>query len=146
MTEKDGANQESLRMGYSEVCKSYHAVRDAQLKLLALLPVIMGVGVSLLIHQKLAPLHYYVVGGLGASFTVGLYLYGARADEHASALIKHGALLETELKLPKGQGQFRDRTPPGFRGFLGYTPALILIYSALVVAWACVIYTGWRQR
>jgi hypothetical protein len=140
------ASDETLRLGYSEVCKSYQAVRETQLKLLAILPVIMGVAVSLLINQgknDLTPFHYYVVGGLGIFFTIGLYFYGLRADQHATALIRHGALLEEKLYFPKGQ--FKDRPAPRL-GVLGYTLAFTLIYLALLVAWASLIYIGWCRH
>jgi hypothetical protein len=140
------ASDETLRMAYAEVCKSYQAVRETQLKLLAILPVIMGVAVSLLFNQDkkdFSAFHYYVVGGLGAAFTIGLYLHGLRADQHATALCKHGALLEKELHFPVGQ--FKDRPSLRLR-FLGYTLSFTLIYLALLVAWVCLIYVRMASK
>ena len=140
ITDAEAVREETLRMAYIEICKSYFAVRATQVQLLTFLPGIIGVAVSLLMHNEngFAPRIYHVVGGLGACLTLGLFFYGVRADQHASALIRHGALLEKTLP----ECQFKDRPIPRFHGVFGYTFAFVLIYAALLTAWGCVIFMG----
>jgi hypothetical protein len=139
MVDNIKASEESLHMQYSEICKSYHTVRDVQLKLLAFIPVLSGIAASLLIGKQINTENLHIVGALGLIFTIGIFLYGIRADQHASALIRHGALVERLLNLEIGQ--YKDRPTPRF-GFLGYTAALILIYLGLAAVWVYVIAFG----
>ena len=139
MADESKSSEETLRMEYSEICKSYHTVREVQLKLLAFIPVVSGIAASLLIGKQINTEYFHVVGVLGLIFTIGVFLYGLRADHHASALIKHGASVERLLHLEIGQ--FKDRPTPRF-GILGYAPALVLIYFGLLVVWIYVIRLG----
>ena len=43
---------ENLRVVYSEVCRSYHAIADFRAKLLALLPIASGAGGLLVLSEK----------------------------------------------------------------------------------------------
>jgi hypothetical protein len=130
---------ETLRMAYSEVCKGYYNVREIQLKLLAFIPVISGIAASLIIGKQIDTKHLPVVGVLGVVFTIGVFIYGIRADQHAQSLISHGRSLEHALKLEGGQ--FTNRPKPYVR-VLGYTTALSLIYGGLLLAWGFVIWAG----
>lgn len=135
------ASVETLHLEYSEICKSYHAVRDVQLKLLAFIPVVSGIAASLLIGKPINTDYLHVVGGLGLIFTIGIFMYALRADHHASALIQHGASIEHQLHLEKGQ--FKDRPKATF-GIFGYTPALTLIYLGLLIMWIYIIRLGFK--
>lgn len=145
MTDAAAVREETLRLAYTEICKSYFAVRATQVQLLTILPGIIGVAVSLLLHNEsgFAPRIYVIVGALGACLTFRLFVYGVRADQHASALIQHGALLERVLKFP--EGQFKDRPIPRFYRVFGYTFAFYLIYGSLVAGWVCVIFTRYLR-
>lgn len=46
---QQSAQFEAIKMEYSEICKSYHNVRDMQLKLLTLIPIASGTAVSVVI-------------------------------------------------------------------------------------------------
>ena len=42
---------QALLTAYTEVCKSYQAISDFRGKLLALIPIVSGTGISLLINK-----------------------------------------------------------------------------------------------
>jgi hypothetical protein len=133
---------ETLRLVYSEVCKGYYNVREIQLKLLAFIPAISGIAASLVIGKQIDTTHLPIVGILGVVFTIGVFTYGIRADQHAQSLIRHGRSLEQALKLD--EGQFKNRPKPYGR-VLGYTTALSLIYAGLLLAWGYIILIGLKQ-
>ena len=43
---------------YTELCKTYHAISDFRGKLLALLPIVSGAGISLLISRISHKVHH----------------------------------------------------------------------------------------
>lgn len=140
--ERQGAPLETLRLAYSEICKSYHHVRDMQLKLLTLIPIASGTAASLVIRdvpkpEKIRPEVIRVVGLLGIGLTLGLFLYSLRGTQHANALSEQGSALEKELELTVGQ--FKDR-PRKWTSIIGYTTASTLIYSVVLLAWAYALY------
>jgi hypothetical protein len=133
---------ETLRMAYSEVCKGYYNVREIQLKLLAFIPVISGIAASLIIGKQIDTTRFEIVGILGVVFTIGVFIYGIRADQHAQSLISHGRSLEQALKLDSGQ--FTTR-PKLYGRVLGYTTALSLIYAGLLLAWGYIMWFGLKS-
>lgn len=127
---------DTLRLEYSEICKSYQNVRDMQLKLLTLMPIISGTAVSVVIKVPTDRVHTFAVASVGFALTLGLFLYSLRGTKHADALENQGGLLEEKLGLPVGQ--FKDR-PQKMTWLVGYTPASTLMYMAILMAWGYAI-------
>jgi hypothetical protein len=127
---------------YEEVCKSYHAIAEFRGKLLALLPIVSGTGISLLLYKTNEPLdttHLFAVGVFGALVTVGLFFYELRGIQRCKSLIRIGRKLEEELL--HQFGQFTDRPPRGLN-FIGSETAAWIIYPTMLLAWLYVAVVG----
>ena len=133
------AQLDTLKMEYSEICKSYHSVRDMQLKLLTLIPIVSGTAVSVVIKVPTDRVHTVMVASVGFALTLGLFLYSLRGTKHADALVNQGVLLEEKLGLPVGQ--FKDR-PQKMTWLVGYTTASTLMYVVILMAWGYAIQLG----
>jgi len=131
------AQLDTLKMEYSEICDSYHQVRDMQLKLLTLIPIASAISASVLINAP--ETHTAMVGLVGFALTLGLFLYSLRGTQHANALSKQGSSLEKELGL--SVGQFKDR-PQEMTWIIGYTTASTLMYVVVLMAWGYAIRLG----
>src|SRR5215216_3597854 len=91
---------EDLRIVYSEVCRSYHAIADFRAKLLALLPIASGAGGLLILSEKDTVKEYFgPIGVFGAAITLGLFVYELRGIQRCRALIKAGKALETKMEI-----------------------------------------------
>ena len=126
---------------YTEVCKTYHAISDFRGKLLALLPIVSGVGISLLISKNHSEgsSHLLAAGIFGLLVTLGLFFYELRGIQKCKSLIILGGKIESELKIKLGQ--FRDR-PRRIAGFIGAETAGWVIYTAVLLAWLYVAWLG----
>lgn len=133
------AQLDTLKMEYSEICKSYHNVRDMQLKLLTLIPIASGTAVSVVIKVPRDQVHSVMVGLVGFALTLGLFLYSLRGTRHADALTAQGSALEKEMHLDVGQ--FKDR-PQEMTWIIGYTTASTLMYVVILTAWGYAIRLG----
>jgi len=136
---QEGTPLETLRMEYSEICKSYYNVREMQLKLLTLIPIASGTAASIVIKALADRAHTIMVGSLGFTLTLGLFLYSLRGTQHADKLSEQGSLLEEKLSL--SVGQFKDR-PQKMTWLIGYTTASTLMYVVVMLAWVYAIYLG----
>jgi hypothetical protein len=137
-------DQEQILLAeYAEVCKSYHAIDDFRGKLLALLPIVSGAGISLLISKNYSPdsSHLLAIGIFGVLVTLGLFSYELRAIQKCKSLIVLGRKIETELKIELGQ--FKD-SPRRIAGFIGAQTAGWVIYMAVLLAWLYVAWIGIR--
>ena len=128
---------------YTEVCKSYHAITDFRGKLLALLPLVSGAGISLLISKNYSidSSHLVAVGIFGVLVTLGLFFYELRGIQKCKSLIALGGKLESELKI--SLGQFSDR-PRRVAGFIGAETAGWIVYVSVILAWLYVVWVGIR--
>jgi hypothetical protein len=136
------ANGETLRVAYTEVCSSYHAITDLRSKLLALLPIASGTGVVLLLTKQKEPLetnHVWAIGLFGFLATLGLFFYELRGIQRCKVLISLGAALEAELGLKTGQ--FSNQ-PSRWLGFIGAESAGWMVYGATLMAWLYVVIVG----
>lgn len=133
--------EQILLAEYTEVCKTYHAISDFRGKLLALLPIVSGAGISLLISKNHSPdsTHLLAVGIFGILVTLGLFFYELRGIQKCKSLIILGGKIESELKIELGQ--FRDR-PRRIAGFIGAETAGWVIYMALLLGWLYVAWVG----
>jgi hypothetical protein len=101
---------------YQEVCRSHAGITDFRAKLLALLPIASGTGISLLVIQGDGALSttdaglLIALGIFGALVTTGLFLYELRQIDVCKQLRNHAAWIEKQLDIHAGQfGGRRDR-------------------------------------
>lgn len=136
--------EEILVAEYGEVCKSFHGISEFRGKLLALLPIVSGAGISLLISKNysLDSSHLFAVGIFGALVTLGLFFYELRGIQKCKSLIILGGQLETALKIEFGQ--FRDR-PKRIAGFIGAETAGWVVYMTVLLGWLYVAWIGLRS-
>ena len=136
--------EQVLLAEYTEVCKSYHAISDFRGKLLALIPIVSGTGITLVIgkNPSMGSSHLLAIGTFGILVTLGLFFYELRGIQRCKYLVSIGAQLERALKIE--WGQFKDR--PGRRhGFIGAEIAGWVIYLAVLLAWLYVAAVGIRS-
>lgn len=144
-------DRETLRLAYTEVCKSHQGIADFRGKLLALLPAASGAGIFLILRDDTptpAAVDLAAIGLLGFAVSFGLFMYELRGIQHCHALRDQAAQLEHELKLPMHCGQFRDRTPSRLWGLVGVEAASWLVYTAVLMSWLYVAVSGtdWRDE
>ena len=108
--------EQILLAEYTEVCKTYHAISDFRGKLLALLPIVSGAGISLLISKNHSPdsSHLLAVGIFGVLVTLGLFFYELRGIQKCKSLIILGGKIESELKIELGQFRRSSETDRWF--------------------------------
>jgi hypothetical protein len=128
---------------YTEVCKSYQGISDFRGKLLALLPIVSGAGISLLVSKNYSidSSHLFAVGIFGALVSLGLFFYELRGIQKCKGLIKLAAQLESALKMEAGQ--FSDR-PKRLAGFIGAETAGWVVYMTVLSGWLYVAWIGVR--
>jgi hypothetical protein len=136
-------NEPALLASYTEVCKSYHGISEFRGKLLALIPIVSGTGISLLINRPTVDSARMVaLGAFGMLVTLGLFFYELRGIQRCKYLISIGGELESELEMK--WGQFKDR-PPRLYGFIGAEIAGWIIYAAVLLGWIYVVAIGARS-
>jgi hypothetical protein len=133
--------EQILMNEYTEVCKSFQGISDFRGKLLALLPIVSGTGISLLINKSYAidSSHLLAVGIFGALVTLGLFFYELRGIQKCKSLIAIGGKLETALQIEPGQ--FNDR-PERIAGFIGAETAGWVVYITVLLGWVYVAFIG----
>ena len=135
---------ENLRIVYSEVCSSYHAIADFRAKLLALLPVASGAGGLLILAQKETVKEFLgPIGLFGAAVTVGLFVYELRGIQRCRALIRAGKALESRMEIL--DGQFGSRPKGHLGGLIGSEMAGWIVYLTVLAAWCYLAIVGWRN-
>ena len=126
-------NMDSMRTAYQEVCNSYHAIDNARIGLLGLLPLVSGTGIVVLLNTDwidLDKIHYLLIGLFGFVVTLALFLYEIRGIQHCYFLIELGKEMESSLGV---RGQFTKRPKP-FIGS-GKPSAARLNYPIVIAAW-----------
>ena len=98
---------DTLKMEYSEICTSYHNVRDRELKLLTLIPIASTIAASILIKATEHNHNTLIVALISFLLTLGLFLYSLRGTAHADQLIKQGSSLEKGLGLTTPTDSFQ---------------------------------------
>ena len=138
------SQEQTLLTEYTEVCKSYHAISEFRGKLLALIPIVSGTGISLLISRNSSTdsSHLPAVGVFGLLVTLGLFFYELRGIQRCKYLVSIGGKLEGALKLE--WGQFKDR-PGRVHGFIGAEIAGWIVYTAVLLGWLYVVAVGIRS-
>ncbi len=157
---------ESLRLDYEQTTELFRMLADIRFKLLAFVPTLTGVAVSLLAGDKVGKGTALAVGILGFIVTLGIVLYELRNSLFYDLSISRAARLEGQLKFPrftklrgdlnKPGGVFTERPPgkePAFgpgeqdplsQKFLGiiqvkHDIGLALIYGASLGGWTFIV-------
>jgi len=139
-----GMDREQILLAeYTEVCKSFHAISEFRGKLLALLPIVSGAGISLLISKddSIDSSHLSAIGIFGVLVTLGLFFYELRGIQKCKSLITLGSKLESDLKIEVGQ--YKDR-PRRIAGFIGAETAGWVVYMSVLLGWLYVASVGVR--
>jgi hypothetical protein len=143
--ENTSATPETLRVEYSEVCKSHGAITEFRAMLLALLPLASGTGIFLLLSEKPVPLDKTYLGPIGLFglvVTLGLFFHELRGIQHCNHLIDRAKKIERLLGLT--DGQFTSDKPAHLKDVVGATGAAWLIYPATLLAWLYVTGIGFK--
>ena len=103
-TDENIVEEKDLNLLYTELCKSYHAVRRFRLSLLGFLPLASGSAIGLLVNfdHNLSWHNIVALGFVGLLVNIGLGVYEIHNVKRCKALIVQGAALEEILS--KGQG------------------------------------------
>jgi len=135
---------ESLRLAYTEVCKSNQAIADFRAKLLGFLPLASGAGFWALLGDGKEPVPYYAwVAGLFAfAITLGLFFHELRGLQRSSALERTGKELEQALGIG-ATGQFSVQPAGNLHGFVDARGAAWVIYPSVLAGLA---YIAGLQR
>lgn len=135
----DQSPTEAVTAMYAEVSAAWRQLTEVRFKLLALLPVVSGVG----LFQLLSPSSGVssaprwakaLMAGFGVVVTAALLIYERRNSELYGDLISRGKHLEHHLGA--NSGVFLGRL--GGRWPVRHDVALFLIYGATLLAWATV--------
>jgi len=138
---------EDARAVYSEVAAAWRQLTEVRFKLLALLPVLTGVGLFVLLSPSsdVAAAPRGVRAGaaaFGLAVTAALAIYERRNSELYDDLISRGKHLEHHLGATSGVflGRLGGRWP------VRHDSALYLIYGATLLAWLLALVAvifGW---
>jgi hypothetical protein len=142
---------ETLRLAYTETCRSHQGIADFRAKLLALLPVASGAGIFLILRQESptpGAADLAAIGLFGFAATFGLFMYELRGIQHCHELRRQAGRLESALEVPAGSAQFRDISKSRLMGLVGVEGASWLVYTAVLMSWLYVAVSGtdWRDE
>jgi DNA-directed RNA polymerase subunit F len=131
-------DEEDARRLYDQLCENVRTTDDISFKLLGFVPLISGVGITVLLstNTELSSLPVVIFVGLfGAVVTFGLYRWELRNIMTCNWLIHLGSEVEAN-RLKLTQGQFLNRAHPIFFGRpFGKSEAEKIIYWAAIIAW-----------
>ena len=108
---------ENQRLGYTELCATYHRLKNFRATLLGLLPLATGAGAFATLKD--APKAAPVIGFFGLIFTIGLLIYEIHGTLLVKKLISNGAKAEAKLEIEWGQFTNRPKGIGGDTGGLG---------------------------
>lgn len=125
---------------YEQLCNSYREIDDFRAKLLGLLPLITGAGISFLLgsieNAGNIPSETKIllagVGAFGALITLGLFSYELFGIKKCAYLIKAGHKIETSLQIEHGQF---TRRPQNIAYIINEPFAAGVIYPTVLAAW-----------
>src|SRR5918992_1867190 len=92
---------ETLRLAYTETCKSHQGIADFRAKLLALLPIASGAGIFLILSEtspRPGAAELAAIGLFGFAATFGLFMYELRGIQHCHELRRQAGQLESALE------------------------------------------------
>ncbi len=134
-----GPSSDDLRAMHHEVAAAWRQLTDVRFKLLALIPVVSGIGLFILLDDDgtIASSPAWAratAAAFGFVITLGLYIYDRRNSQLYDDLISRGKHLENAMGF--SGGVFRGRlvsTSP-----INHGTALRIIYIATLLAWLIV--------
>jgi hypothetical protein len=123
---------------YGRICDSWRALIDVRFKLLALVPIVSGFGVTKVLeaNTSLSPTAGTGLALIGLFATLGLLIYDLRNSELHDDLISRGRRIEDELGVDTGQ--FRGRLKAS-NWWIKHDNAMFIIYGASLLAWGFAI-------
>jgi hypothetical protein len=135
---------EKLWRDYEETLKQFQMLADIRFKLLAFVPTITGVAITVLTEHPSAHVSL-AIGFIGFFSTIGIMMYELRNSQFYNAITHRAKCLEDELKLPistQGKtvgGMFNER-PGRELKLLGlftvwHDRGLALVYGSAVGGW-----------
>ena len=139
------------KLDYEQTLETYRQLVDIRFKLLAFIPTLTGVAVTVLTTAGLAPLSKFTLALAGFAVTLGVLLYELRNTQFHDGAYGRLRHLEERLGMPtfgtdKHPGLIGSRLDQPPRTFFSlpakHDPALWLIYSAALAAWAFAAVDG----
>lgn len=133
-----------LRLDYEQTLETYRQLAEIRFKLLAFVPTLSAIAVTLLTNADLDGTEKGALGGVGFLVTLGIVLYDQRNTQFYNGAISRAQLLEDKLNLDRFEtddhrGLFGSRDDHPRRRFLAlpvrHDLGLALIYSAVLGAW-----------
>lgn len=126
---------------YEQVCSSWHVLIDIRFKLLGFVP---AVSVLLIVNllsvegpvKGLSSNMKIIIGLLGLTATLGLFIYDKRNSQLHDDLISRGRKIEELWGVDTGQ--FRGRKDSG-SSIIKHDHATRLIYASALIGWAVAI-------
>jgi len=103
----------SLHLDYEQTTELFRMLADIRFKLLAFVPTLTGIAISLLTGDKLEPGTILVVGILGFFVTLGIILYELRNSLFYDLSISRAARLERILHFPRFTRLRENPATPG---------------------------------
>jgi hypothetical protein len=141
-SELSNLDGEAAKQLYDQVCANIRATDEISFKLLSLVPLVSGGGITVLLstNTNFSRLPIVVFVGLfGALVTFGLFRWELRNIQTCSRLIRFGASLERECFSLASTGQFSGRrnepAPRLFGRPIGKREAEKIIYPTVIGAW-----------
>ena len=157
----DNQECESLHLDYEQTTELFRMLADIRFKLLAFIPLLTGVAVSLLNADKVGKWTALAVGILGFVVVLGIIIYELRNSLFHDLSISRASRLEGHLKLPRFTklreghnwpgGVFTERPPRKdtkvqyglSQKFLGlqikHDRGLALVYGASLGGWTFIV-------
>jgi hypothetical protein len=129
--------QPALIAAYQELSQSFRVAQDNRMKLASIVPVVMGIGITLLLNSSFSSSWFVTpLGLLGAVVTLTLLFYDLRQLHLACEFARLGVRIEGELGV---EGHFTRRYPLLVTR-VGINPIIYTIYAALIGAWVFVAF------
>ena len=148
---EDDKKKEAARLDYEQTLTTYRMLADIRFKLLAFIPVVSGIAITLLSRyvMTLEPQITLVIGALGFMVTLGIVIYDQRNSQIHDATVGRARFLEDVLKFParKGRSGHMSQRPDDNRRLfyliaMWHDRGLALIYGAVLGAWMFPIAYG----
>lgn len=128
---------------YREICNNIRFTDEMSLRLLGLVPLVSGSGISGIfivlvnVEMKWSPI-FAGISFFGAAVILGLYIWEQRNIQFCNTLVKCAQTIEeNEFHFTKEKGHYLAR-PEAHKKFgikLGKTIAEKIIYSVTITAW-----------
>jgi hypothetical protein len=135
--------QQALVAMYQQVGAQHDKIDDFRAKLLALLPVVTGIGLFAVLEKdpQVGACHFSAlttIGIVGALSSIGLFVHELRGITDCYMLIAIGTALERKLTKANTDtkwGPFSSRHWTGCRGLVNREIAALIVYPTTIDTW-----------